>query len=156
MINFKPMTVQLKTLLTSLFFLLPIIAAPLHAEEPQGQEEEEAVAEETGITDYIAMDPPFVTHVGVPGNRITYLKASVSLRVRGAGARPAVEAHMPRLRHELVMLFGEQTDTDRLTSTEGQQALREEAKTRINQVLEEQQTEESIAGVLFTEFVVQK
>ena len=39
---------------------------------------------------------------------------------------------------------------------EGQEALREEAKQRINAVLEEQQTGESIAGVLFTEFVVQK
>ncbi|MBC7182612.1 MAG: flagellar basal body-associated FliL family protein, partial [Marinobacter sp.] len=67
-----------------------------------------------------------------------------------------LETHMPRLRHELVMLFGEQTDTERLTSMEGQQALREEAKRRINAVLEEQQTGESIAGVLFTEFVVQK
>jgi flagellar FliL protein len=34
--------------------------------------------------------------------------------------------------------------------------LREEAKQRINAVLEEQQTDERIAGVLFTEFVVQK
>jgi flagellar FliL protein len=63
---------------------------------------------------------------------------------------------MPRLRHELVMLFGEQTDTGRLNSMEGQEALREEAKQRINAVLEEQQTGERIAGVLFTEFVVQK
>jgi len=63
---------------------------------------------------------------------------------------------MPRLRHGLVMLFGEQTDSERLTALEGQQALREEATTRINQVLEEQQTGESITGVLFTEFVVQK
>ena len=54
------------------------------------------------------------------------------------------------------MLFGEQTDSERLTALEGQQALREEATTRINQVLEEQQTGESITGVLFTEFVVQK
>jgi flagellar FliL protein len=63
---------------------------------------------------------------------------------------------MPRLRHELVMLFCEQTDTGRLNSMEGQEALREEAKQRINAVLEEQQTGERIAGVLFTEFVVQK
>ncbi|KEF30211.1 Flagellar biosynthesis protein FliL [Marinobacter nitratireducens] len=63
---------------------------------------------------------------------------------------------MPRLRHELVMLFGEQTSTDSLTTMEGQQALREEAKKRINKVLEDQHTGESITGVLFTEFVVQK
>ena len=63
---------------------------------------------------------------------------------------------MPRLRHELVMLFGEQTDLDQLSSMDGQQALREEATKRINGVLEEQQTAETITGVLFTEFVVQR
>lgn len=150
--NFKPMTPLLKTFLALPIFVCALVAAPLHAEEP----EEDEVVEEAGITDYIAMEPAFVTHVGVPGNKVTYLKTSVSLRVASAGARPAVEAHMPRLRHELVMLFGEQTDTDRLTSLEGQQALREEAKARINQALEEQQTGETITGVLLTEFVVQK
>lgn len=152
MTNFKLMTLQPKSALTLLLLLCSLLATPLVAEEP---EEEEAVEEER-ITAYIAMDPPFVTHIGKPGTRVTYLKASVSLRVASAGAQPALDAHMPRLRHELVMLFGEQTDSERLTALEGQQALREEATARINQVLEEQQTGESITGVLFTEFVVQK
>lgn len=102
------------------------------------------------------MDPPFVTHVGDPGTKLTYLKAAVTIRASKETTRPAVEAHMPRLRHELVMLFGEQTDAEQLSSTEGQQSLREEATKRINAALEEQQTGESITGVLFTEFVVQK
>lgn len=151
MTNFKLMTLQPKSALTLLLLLCSLLATPLIAEEP---EEEEAVEEER-ITAYIAMDPPFVTHIGKPGTKVTYLKASVSLRVASAGAQPALNAHMPRLRHELVMLFGEQTDSERLTALEGQQALREEATARINQVLEEQQTGESITGVLFTEFVVQ-
>jgi flagellar FliL protein len=149
------MTFKLKSALTLSTLLLALMAWPALANEDNATGSEET-AETSGITDYIAMDPPFVTHVGMPGNKITYLKASVSLRAAGAGVRPAVEAHMPRLRHELVMLFGEQTDVDRLTSTKGQQALREEATKRINQVLEEQHTGEAITGVLFTEFVVQK
>ncbi|WP_372981529.1 flagellar basal body-associated FliL family protein [Marinobacter sediminum] len=153
MTNFKLMTLQPKSALTLLLLLCSLLATPLAAEEPD--EAEEAVEEER-ITAYIAMDPPFVTHIGKPGTKVTYLKASVSLRVASAGAQPALDAHMPRLRHELVMLFGEQTDSERLTALEGQQALREEATARINQVLEEQQTGESITGVLFTEFVVQK
>lgn len=152
MINFKPMTLQPKSILTLIILLCSILAFPVLAQESDAEE----VGEETGVTDYIAMEPEFVTHVGAPGNKVTYLKAAISLRASSAAVRPAVEAHMPRLRHELVMLFGEQTDTDRLTSMEGQQALREEAKKRINQVLEEQQTGEAITGVLFTEFVVQK
>tara|TARA_R110002124_G_scaffold90803_2_gene231371 strand:- start:15747 stop:16163 length:417 start_codon:yes stop_codon:yes gene_type:complete len=137
-----------------IFLLLSLVSLPAVSQDEETSEE--VVQEDSGFTDYISMDPAFVTHVGTADNKPTYLKAAVSLRARSASTRPALETHMPRLRHELVMLFGEQTDIERLTSMEGQQALREEAKQRINAVLEEQQTGESIAGVLFTEFVVQK
>lgn len=110
----------------------------------------------SAITDYIDMEPAFITHVGQPGPRVTYLKAAVTLRASHKTTRAAVEAHMPRLRHELVMLFGEQTDVDRLTTVAGQEALREAARERINRVLEEQHTGETVTEVLFTEFVVQK
>ena len=137
-----------------IFLLLSLVSLPAVSQDEETSEE--VVQEDSGFTDYISMDPAFVTHVGTADNKPTYLKAAVSLRARSASTRPALETHMPRLRHELVMLFGEQTDIERLTSMEGQQALREEAKQRINAVLEEQQTGESSAGVLFTEFVVQK
>ncbi|WP_100639170.1 flagellar basal body-associated FliL family protein [Marinobacter salexigens] len=147
------MTHQPKFVLISLFLLLSSLPAAW-AEDAESTDGE--TAEKQGITDYIAMEPAFVTHVGTPGGKLTYLKAAVSLRASQKTTRSAVEGHMPRLRHELVMLFGEQTDTAKLTTMEGQQALREEAKSRINGVLEEQKTGESITGVLFTEFVVQK
>ncbi|GGC69625.1 flagellar basal body-associated FliL family protein [Marinobacter halophilus] len=141
------MTYQRNTVLVLLFAICSMMAGPALAEdEPEAR----------GITDYIAMEPAFVTHVGEPGSKVVYLKAAVTLRAARESTRPALEAHMPRLRHELVMLFGEQTDVDQLTTQQGQQALREEASARINAALEEQQTDESIAGVLFTEFVVQR
>jgi flagellar FliL protein len=152
------MTHQPKPVLTLIFLLFfSLVSLPAVSQDEENPEEEEEVTqEESGFTDYISMDPAFVTHVGPADNKPTYLKAAVTLRASSASTRPALETHMPRLRHELVMLFGEQRDTERLTSMEGQQALREEAKQRINAVLEEQQTGESITGVLFTEFVVQK
>lgn len=150
------MRLKLKHFLLTLVFALALAPMALAQEEPEGEEESQEQQEEPGITDYIEMAPSFVTHVGEPGTKLTYLKAAVTLRASKETTRPAVEAHMPRLRHELVMLFGEQTDTDRLSGSEGQEALREEATKRINAVLEEQQTGESITGVLFTEFVVQK
>lgn len=147
------MTHLLKPVLYCTFLIFSILPAAWAEETDEAQE---TVAEEPGFTDYIAMQPTFVTHVGSPQGKLSYLKAAVSLRASQETTRPAVEAHMPRLRHELVMLFGEQTDTTKLTTMEGQRALRDEAKSRINGVLEEQHTGEAITGVLFTEFVVQK
>ena len=145
--NIAPMTFHRNYTFVLLLAVSSLIAWPAVAQDEP---------EERGVTDYIAMEPPFVTHVGEPGNKVIYLKASVTLRASQETTRDAVQTHMPRLRHELVMLFGEQTDVDLLTTQQGQQALREEATQRINAALEEQKTGERITGVLFTEFVVQR
>ena len=54
------------------------------------------------------------------------------------------------------MLFGEQDDLDTLSSAEGQRALREAARERINRVLEDQRTGEQVTDVLFSTFVIQR
>ena len=152
------MTLNLKLFLLIIALTLPLAQIGYAQEEASedGQSEEQEEEKEAGVTDYIDMNPPFVTHVGEPSASLVYLKAAVTLRASKASTRPAVETHMPRLRHELIMLFGEQTNVDSLASNTGQDALRKEALERINQALEEQQTDESISDVLFTEFVVQR
>lgn len=137
------------TLLLTCALSLPALAA-----EDPAEGENEAATE--SFTDYVEMTPAFVTHVGKPTESPAYLKAEVSLRVGTETARDAIETHMPRLRHELVILFGEQTDLNTLASTEGQQAVRQEALKRLNQALTEQQTGEEIVDVLFTSFVIQR
>jgi len=153
------MTLTLKRFLLIVALTLPLAQVGFAQEENEDEEQAEEQAEdveEPKVTDYIAMNPPFVTHVGAPDTSLVYLKAAVTLRASASSTRPAIEAHMPRLRHELVMLFGEQTDVDAITDNSGQNALRAEAKKRINQILEEQQTGEQVSDVLFTEFVVQR
>lgn len=122
-----------------------LLTASAQAEEPV-----------PSYTAYVEMTPAFVTHVGPPAERPAYLKTDISLRVATETAAAAIEAHMPRLRHELVMLLGEQDDLEPLSSAEGQKALREEARARLNVVLEEQRTGEQVTDVLFSTFVIQR
>jgi flagellar FliL protein len=144
----------LKKVMPKIFIavFMTALAALAYGEEPAESIEPQAPA----VTDYISLEPAFVTHIGPPGGKLSYLKTSVSLRANASTTRPAVEAHMPRIRHELVLLFGEQSDVDALTQPDTQQALATEAAARVNQVLENQHTGETVSGVLFTEFVVQK
>ncbi len=137
--------------------MLPL-AASGQEQEQNPEQEPEATEEAAGptFTDYIEVSPAFVTHIGESAERPNYLKADVSLRVATETARAAIETHMPRLRHELVMLFGEQTDLEALSTPAGQEELRSEARARINNVLEEQQTGEQVVDVLFTTFVIQR
>lgn len=152
------LTTRLNTVLL-LLFLVGSPASTLYANESEEEteiEQNEEQETEPAITLYVEMGDPFITDVGEPATKLTYLKANVSLRVSSDTAQTAVVTHMPRLRHELVMLFGEQTDVGHITSTQGQDALREEARTRINTVLAEQKTETEVQDVLFTTFVVQR
>ena len=147
----RPLTLWISLLLAAALSL-SAVAADDDEEDVSGEGEETT---ET-YTEYVEMPPSFVTHVGQPTERPAYLKADVSLRVNTETATDAIETHMPRLRHELVMLFGEQTDLQTLSGNEGQQTLRQQARDRMNQVLEEQQTGEEIVDVLFTSFVIQR
>jgi len=105
---------------------------------------------------YVEMKPAFVTHLSSNGSpRLSYVKALVTLRVAGEEAQAAVETHMPRLRHELVMLLGEQTSADELQAQPARQALASEAKTRLQAALDQEQTGVELRDVLFTQFVVQ-
>ncbi|GGY73573.1 flagellar basal body-associated FliL family protein [Marinobacter zhanjiangensis] len=146
----RPLTLWISLLLAAALSL-PAVAAD---DDEEASEDSEETTE--SHTEYVEMRPSFVTHVGEPSERPAYLKANVSLRVGTETARDAIETHMPRLRHELVMLFGEQSDLQTLSGSEGQQALRREARDRMNQVLEEQQTGEQVVDVLFTSFVIQR
>ncbi len=136
--------------------LILAVSLPLVTAAQDEPETEEASDDTPTFTEYVEMKPSFVTHVGEPSERLKYLKADVSLRVNSETARAAIETHMPRLRHELVMLFGEQSNLDTLSSVAGQQAVREDALARLNQVLEDQQTGEQIVDVLFSSFVIQR
>lgn len=152
--NFKLMIGQIARF--SLFCTMLALALPVALAHAESSESSPAGEEGSAETIYVDMTPAFVTQVGTPGQRLSYLKANVTLRVTSKAAEEAVKAHMPRMRHELVMLFSAQTDVDRLSSGEGQEALRAEALTRINQVLEDQHREERVKDVLFTTFVVQR
>lgn len=137
------MTLLPKIVIALLFTTLTAVA---YGEEPS----------KPVVADYISLEPTFVTHLGAPGSKLAYLKATVSLRSDANSTRPAIDAHMPRIRHELVLLFGEQNNVDALARPDFRQTLASEAKTRINQALENQHAGAAISGVLFTEFFVQK
>lgn len=130
---------------------------PLQADEEDTEETDEVAEEqaEPAPSIYVEMQPPFVTNIGQSGGRLSYVKAEVTLRVASAEAETAVNNHKPRLRHEMVMMLGNQ-NREVLSTPQGQEALRAQALEQFNQVLESEQTGAEIKDVLFTSFVVQR
>lgn len=111
--------------------------------------------EEQGEVQYIELHPSFVTNYSSDGRRLKYLKADISVRVRGQDAADKVTHHMPYIRNDLVLLLSAQTDAD-IASYEGKESLRQRALKAVQKVMEKEEGKQLVDDLLFTSFVVQK
>ncbi|MDZ7668684.1 MAG: flagellar basal body-associated FliL family protein [Gammaproteobacteria bacterium] len=105
---------------------------------------------------YVPLQESFVTNFGdgIDG-RMQFIKADVSLRVRGPDAATAVRYHLPALRNTLVLLLSRQ-DHAALSSSSGREAIRAEALAEIRAILEAREGSPHVEDVLFTNFIVQR
>lgn len=116
------------------------------------EEEKEAPA---AASQYINLTPAFIANYGGPGP-IHFLKTEIALRVApDGGAEPAVQHHMPYIRHVLVMLLSRQT-SEALATMEGKEKLRQDALAAVRQVLEQEEGKPYVDDLLFNSFIVQR
>lgn len=102
---------------------------------------------------YYALSPAFVVNFAVSG-RQRFLQTDISLLLRDTDVSAALEFHMPVIRNALVMLFSAQ-DFETLQTPEGKEALREQALTTVQTVLQKEIGKTGVEQVLFTSFVMQ-
>ncbi|MEJ2756811.1 MAG: flagellar basal body-associated FliL family protein, partial [Gammaproteobacteria bacterium] len=88
-------------------------------------------------------------------DNLRYVKADVALKVRSnQSILMAVESHLPRIKHQLLMLLARQ-ELEGITSADGRQALKEQARDDILDILSEEGIDANIEEVLFTGFLVE-
>lgn len=110
---------------------------------------------EAGVSEYMELKPALITNYGGPGP-IHFLKAEITLRVgKLPETRETVAHHMPRIRHELIMLLSRQNETD-LESMEGKEKLRQDALGTLQKFMEAETGKKNIEDLLFTNFVIQR
>ena len=100
---------------------------------------------------YVELSPSFVTNY--QSNKMGYLKADVTLKVKGDQTAEAVDRHIPAIRHHLVMLFSSQT-MEALNSMEGKEQLKETALSEVVSALQEEGEPAEVEDILFTSFIV--
>lgn len=122
------------------------VASPVLASGGGSKESEDP----DGIA-YVELAPAFVTNFQAP--KIRFLKADVSLKVKGSATAEAIKYHLPFIRNNLVMLFSRQSE-ESLNSPEGRQHLKEEALQEVISVLQTESAAAEVQEVLFTSFIV--
>lgn len=102
---------------------------------------------------YHPLEPPFVTNLMDEG-RMRFMQVKVQLMTRDAGAVEKIEHHRPALRDALLMLLAHQ-DIDLMRTTQGREAVRQQALEKVRTVLEELTGKPLVEAVYFTDFVIQ-
>ena len=85
---------------------------------------------------------------------IRFLQVSIEVMSRDPKVAEAVKLHMPAIRDQLIVLFSD-ADYATLSSREGKDTLREQAHNTLKELLKGQGAPDAIAGLYFTNFVMQ-
>lgn len=128
--------------ITVLFFII-LMASPL------------LLAEDEKATDdvvYVPLKPAIITNY--QSKRLSYVKADITLQVRGNPTAEAIDRHLPSIRHNLVMLFSRQEEGN-LATKDGKTKLKEDSLTQVISALEAEGEPTDIDAILFTSFIVE-
>lgn len=121
-----------------------------HAEAPAA---EHAPAKADLPATYTPLEPPFVVNFEDQG-AIRFLQLSIEISTHDPKVVEAVKLHMPAIRDRLIVLFSS-SDYPTLSSKDGKEALRQQAKTTLQEILKAQKAPDAIDGLYFTNFVMQ-
>jgi flagellar protein FliL len=103
---------------------------------------------------YVEFEPPFVVNFEAKGV-MRFLQVSVQVMTRDAETAELVKQHDPKLRNDLLLLFGSQT-YETISTLEGKEHLRNEALQTVAKVIDDEGGEgKTVEQLYFTSFVMQ-
>jgi flagellar protein FliL len=82
---------------------------------------------------YLSIKPPLIVNYGGIG-KIKFIKVEISMRVENNLNAIAVTHHMPLVRDTLIMFLSGMTD-EQISSGEGKELMRQQALSKINEVI---------------------
>ncbi len=106
-----------------------------------------------GAPVYMKLGDAFIVNF-LAGDQIRYLQISIEAMSRDPEVEKDIEAHLPVIRNNLVMLFSG-LDFETISTVEGKQKIREMALHEVQKILEEQTGYKGIEELYFTSFVMQ-
>ncbi|MCI0733275.1 MAG: flagellar basal body-associated FliL family protein [Methylococcaceae bacterium] len=112
-------------------------------------------AEDAGIEnlfEYVSLEPSFV--VNLQGNRRSYLRMDIQLLVDGKERADQIKAHMPALRHALILLISDYS-AEQLGTSEQREKFRVKALNETRATLDKYASSRGLSDLFFTEFLVQ-
>ena len=122
----------------------------------EGSEETENAAEEEVKEEimYYQIAPNIMTFYQNTGRKMGYIVVQVQLVVRGQDNWDLIDDHLPLVQDSLVDFFNSQ-DKDTVQDLQQREALRNQAKERVANVIKQEVGKNVIENLLFTQYVFQ-
>ena len=102
---------------------------------------------------YVYLQPAFTVNFGSAG-RLKYLRTEIAVKVNSTEAAAKVNANMPYLRSDLILLLSG-LETDGVNTPQGREFMRKQALDKLRGRLQELTEEPCIEELYFSNFVVQ-
>lgn len=102
---------------------------------------------------FYPIEPPLIVNFE-DDESVRFLQVTIQVMSRNQDVISSVEAFMPPIRNNLLMLFSGQT-YDTLSTAEGKKSLREQALLEIQGILEPEIGTPNVEEIYFTSFVIQ-
>lgn len=102
---------------------------------------------------YVPLKPAFVVNFENP-EQVSLLQVDVQLMTYDPAVERAINKHMPRIRNELLLLFGGKQYHE-INTRDGKRKLSQDAIMEIQRVLQEEGEPSSVEALYFTSFVMQ-
>ena len=136
-----------------LFLLLSLVlSAGLLVPSTWAASKEKAPAIAVG-PQYVYLQPGFTVNFGSMG-RLRYLRTEIAVKVSSAEAAAKVNANMPYLRSDMIMLLSNLESED-VNTPQGREHMRKQALDKLRGRLTELTDEPCIEELYFSNFVVQ-
>lgn len=116
---------------------------------------QDADEEEISTTSaYISLGKAMVLNLSSQKKKITFLQISADALIDDDSHLELVEAHVPAIRHTLIVLLSEQSDVD-MKSSMKREELRQQATTEVKQLITELTGQDLVSDLLFSSILVQ-
>jgi flagellar FliL protein len=127
--------------------------SPVAEEGVEGAEGEHVVA---AVPHYLTLDPPFIVNFVHRGS-LRYLQLSLDLMYHDEAIIGEIQAQMPEVRNDLILLFSSQ-EFEVLSTLEGKEKLRDDVLLAVNNAIDIDPANPGLAAgaeVYITNFVMQ-
>lgn len=114
--------------------------------------EDEEVVEKNPA--YISLGKPMVLNLSSNKGRLTFLQLQADVLVNDSASEEMIKAHIPAIRHQLIVLLSEQPARD-MKSSAKREKIRLIATAQVQELMAELGSSSKISDILFSSFLVQ-